>query len=37
LQSGGQNGKAKIVLRIFNDEYQIKTEMPEEELLVLAN
>ena len=29
--------KQKIVLRIFNDEYQIKTEMPEEELLVLAN
>lgn len=29
--------KKKIVLRIFNDEYQIKTEMPEEELLVLAN
>ena len=28
--------KQKIVLRIFNDEYQIKTEMPEEELLVLA-
>ena len=28
--------KEKIVLRIFNDEYQIKTEMPEEELLVLA-
>ena len=29
--------KQKIVLRFFNDEYQIKTEMPEEELLVLAN
>ncbi|MGE4589946.1 MAG: cell division protein ZapA [Acidaminococcaceae bacterium] len=29
--------KQKIVLRIFNDEYQIKTEMPEAELLVLAN
>ena len=29
--------KQKIILRIFNDEYQIKTEMPEEELLVLAN
>ena len=29
--------KQKIVLRIFNDEYQIKTEMPEEELLVLAD
>ena len=29
--------KQKIVLRIFNDEYQIKTEMPEEELLVVAN
>ena len=28
--------KQKIVLRIFNDEYQIKTEMPDEELLVLA-
>ena len=28
--------KQKIILRIFNDEYQIKTEMPEEELLVLA-
>lgn len=29
--------KQKIILRIFNDEYQIKTEMPEEELLVLAD
>ncbi len=29
--------KKKIVLRIFNDDYQIKTEMPEEELLVLAD
>ena len=28
--------KQKIILRIFNDDYQIKTEMPEEELLVLA-
>ncbi|MGL5207607.1 MAG: cell division protein ZapA [Acidaminococcaceae bacterium] len=28
--------KQKIVLRIFNDEYQIKTEMPQDELLVLA-
>ena len=32
----GKLEKQKIVLRIFNDEYQIKTEMPEEELLVLA-
>ncbi len=29
--------KQKIILRIFNDEYQIKTEMPEEELLILAD
>ena len=29
--------KQKIILRIFNDEHQIKTEMPEEELLVLAD
>ena len=29
--------KQKIILRIFNDEYQIKTEMPEEALLVLAD
>lgn len=29
--------KQKIILRIFNDEYQIRTEMPEEELLVLAD
>ena len=29
--------KQKIILRIFNDDYHIKTEMPEEELLVLAD
>lgn len=29
--------KKKITLRIFNDEYQIKTEMPEDELCVLAD
>ena len=29
--------KQKIILRIFNDDYQIKTEMPEEELLILAD
>ena len=29
--------KQKIILRIFNDDYQIKTEMPEEEVLFLAD
>ena len=29
--------KQKIVLRIFNDDYQIKTEMPEEDVLFLAD
>ena len=33
----GKLEKQKIVLRIFNDEYQIKTEMPEEEVLFLAD
>ena len=28
--------KKKITLRIFNDEYQIKTEMPAEEVQALA-
>ena len=28
--------KKKIPLRIFSDEYQIKTEMPEEEVQALA-
>ena len=29
--------KQKIILRIFNDDYQIKTEMPAEEVLFLAD
>ncbi len=29
--------KQKIILRIFNDDYQIKTEMPEEDVLFLAD
>lgn len=37
MKSGDKMDKQRVTLRIFNDEYQIRTDIPEEKLIGLAN
>ena len=37
MKSGDKMDKQRVTLRIFNDEYQIRTDIPEENLVGLAN